>query len=183
MNQAKHKSPARDIAEIGLSVALITVCAWISIPVAQIPITLQTFAVALVGALLGVRKGLVAVAVYVLMGLVGLPVFSSFRAGAAVLFGPTGGYILGFFFLLLFPALAKHLPLRRAWARTGAFFSGMVVGEVVCYAFGTVWFVLMYRCSLGYAISLCVLPYLLPDAVKFAVAAMLAVRLEKFLRK
>lgn len=178
----KFKSASRDVASIALAVALITVCAWISVPVGAIPVTLQTFAVCLIGALLGVKRSTAAVAVYVLMGLIGIPVFAGFKAGYAALFGPTGGFIFGFFFAALLPALAKLLPVRNRWGRTGIFYLAMILGLALCYTFGTVWFVLMYKCGVGYALTLCVLPYLLPDAVKLAVAALLAGRLERSVR-
>lgn len=173
---------AREIARIGLAVALITVCAWISLPVGAIPVTLQTFAVALVGGLLDWRRGLFAVIAYLLMGLCGIPVFAGFRGGAA-LFSTTGGYILGFAFLALFPALAKRLPVSRPLLRMGIFYLAMAVGLFVCYLFGTAWFVIMTKCSLSAALAACVLPFLLPDAVKLFAAAALTVRLEPFGRK
>lgn len=176
------KSAAREIARIALSVALITVCAWISIPVGSVPISLQTFAVCFLGALFGAKRGTAAVAVYILMGLVGIPVFAGFRAGTAALFGPTGGYIFGFVFAALIPALFKRIPIKKKRARCAMFYGGMLLGLAVCYLFGTVWFLLMYECTFAYALTLCVLPYLLPDAVKLAVAAFLAVRLEKYVK-
>ena len=178
----KYKSAAREIAFISLSVALITVCAWISIPIGQVPITLQTLAVALVGGLLGWKRGCAAVFVYILMGLIGIPVFSGFMGGPAKLFGVTGGYIFGFLFLALIPALAKLLPVKNSWLRLAIFFVSMIVGEAACYFFGTVWFVLMYKCTVGYALAMCVVPFIVPDLVKFAVAAFLAVRLEKYIK-
>lgn len=175
-------SLSRSLTYTALSVALITVCAWISVPIAAIPVTLQTFAVCLLGALLGWKRGLAAVAVYILMGLVGIPVFTGFKAGPAALFGVTGGYLFGFAFAVLIPAFAKKLPVRNVWGRSALFYAAMILGMAVCYAFGTAWFVLMYKCSWGYALMLCVVPYLLPDAVKLAVAALLAARLERFVR-
>ncbi len=178
----RFRSAAREIAYIGLAVAVITVCAWISLPVGPIPFTLQTLAVALAGGLLGWKRGTAAVAVYILMGLVGVPVFAGFKSGAVALFGPTGGYIFGFLFAALLPALFKLLPVQKFWARTALFYLGNLLGLAVCYFFGTVWFVLMYDCTVGYALTLCVTPYILPDLVKLAVAAFLAVRLERGLR-
>lgn len=172
---------AREIAYIALGAALITVCAWISVPLGSIPFTLQTLAVALIGALFGWKRSLAAVAAYILMGLIGIPVFSGFRAGAA-LFGATGGYIFGFFFLALVPALFKLLPVKNKWARAGIFYGAMALGMAVCYFFGTVWFVLVYECSVGYALTMCVVPYLIPDLIKFVVASVLAVRLEKYVK-
>lgn len=180
MKPAKRKSAAREIAYLALAVALLTVCAWITVPFGPVPFTLQTFAVCLCGGLLGWRRGVAAVFIYVLMGLIGIPVFSSFRAGPAALFGPTGGYIFGFVFAALLPALARPIPVRNGWARCALFYGAMALGLAVCYLFGTVWFVVLTKCAWGYAFGVCVLPFLLPDAIKLFLAALLAVRLEKF---
>ncbi|MDE7296588.1 MAG: biotin transporter BioY [Clostridia bacterium] len=174
-----RRSAAREIAYIALSVSLITVCAWISVPVAAIPVTLQTFAVALIGALMGWKRALAAVAAYLVMGLVGIPVFTGFKAGVATLMGATGGYIFGFAFLALLPALFKMLPLKNKWGRTALFYGASVLGMAICYLFGTAWFVLMYKCTFVYALTVCVVPYILPDAVKFVFSSIIAVRLEK----
>ena len=176
------RSAAKSIAQTALGVALITVCAWVTIPVFAIPFTLQTFAVAFVGALLGWKKGTAAVAVYILMGLVGVPVFSGFQSGVVALAGPTGGYIVGFVFLALFPALANLLPVTKTAKRCAISYLFMIIGLAVCYAFGTAWFVVMYDCSVGYALMLCVVPYLAADFIKLAVAALLSVRLQKYLK-
>ena len=177
----KYKSAAREIAYIALSVALITVCAWISIPIAQIPVTLQTLAVALVGGLLGWKRGTASVFVYILMGLIGIPVFAGFRATEA-LFSATGGYIFGFLFTALIPGLFKIIPLKRSWARTGMLYAAMILGIAVLYFFGTVWFIFIFKCSVGYALAMCVVPYIVPDLVKTAIAAVLSVRLERYIR-
>ncbi|MBR7186381.1 MAG: biotin transporter BioY [Clostridia bacterium] len=177
----RRNAPARELAYVGLAVALITVCAWISIPIGTIAVTLQTFAVCFIGAFLGWKRGIAAVAIYVFMGLIGIPVFSQFKAGAAAIFGATGGYILGFFFLVLVPALLKCIPVRNKWARTCMLCAGMVAGISVCYVFGTVWFMVVYECTFLHALSLCVVPYLIPDAVKLFLAAILAVRLERYI--
>ncbi len=91
----KARSAAKDLAVVGLGTAIVTVCAWISIPIGTVPFTLQTFAVAAVGGLLGWKRGSLSVLAYLLLGLVGVPVFAGFKAGLAALMGPTGGYILG----------------------------------------------------------------------------------------
>lgn len=175
-------SAAKEIACIALGVSLITVCAWISIPVLSIPYTLQTLAVPLVGALLGWKRGLAAVASYILMGLIGIPVFSNFNAGAGALFGATGGYILGFIFAVLVSGLFKLVPVKNKWARCAMFYGANILGMVICYAFGTAWFSYMYECTLVYALTMCVVPYLIADAVKLAAAAVLGVRLEKYVK-
>lgn len=173
------RSAAHLIAQTALGVALITVCAWVTIPVFAVPFTLQTFAVALVGALLGWKKGTAAVAVYVFMGLIGVPVFAGFQSGVVALAGPTGGYIVGFVFLALIPALFKLVPVKSKWGRIAVLYGAMILGLAVCYAFGTVWFAVMYKCTVAYALMMCVVPYLAADFVKLAAAALLAVRLQK----
>ncbi len=178
----RAKSAAREIAYIALSVAIIAVCAWVTIPFGPVPFTLQTFAVCFLGALLGWKRSLAAIAVYILMGLIGIPVFSGFKAGTAALLGPTGGYIFGFLFAVLVPALFKLIPVRNLWARFGMFYGANILGLALCYFFGTVWFVLMNSTSVGSAIALCVTPFLIPDAIKLFVAALLASRLEKYIK-
>ncbi len=175
-------SAAKEIAYIAVSVALIAVCAWISVPVLQVPYTFQTFAVPLVGGLLGWKRGGIAVAVYILMGLAGIPVFSGFNAGPAALFGVTGGYIIGFLFAVVISGLFKLIPLKNKWGRCALFYGANVLGMAVCYIFGTAWFAAMYHCSAAYALAVCVVPYLIADAVKLAAAAILTVRMERFIK-
>ena len=167
----------RGMAAVAMGAALLAVCAWIAVPTA-IPFTLQTFGVCLVAALLGLRGGLWTVAVYLLLGAVGAPVFSGFRGGFGALLGATGGYLIGF----LFTALAVGAAAERFGRRLPALLGSMALGVLLCYAFGTAWFVLVYSrgsgaVGVGTALSWCVLPYLLPDAVKIALAAVLAQRL------
>lgn len=180
--QSIRKSAAREIAYIALGVALITVCAWISVPVLSIPYTLQTFAVPLVGALMGWKRGVAAIAVYILMGLIGIPVFSNFNAGAGALFGATGGYLFGFLFSVFISGLFKLVPLKNKWGRTAMLYGANILGMAVCYAFGTAWFAYIYECTIVYALTVCVVPYLIADAVKLAVAAVLTVQLERFVK-
>ena len=171
------KFKTRDIAYIAMGVALIAICSWISIPM-TVPFTMQTFAVCLVTALLGLRRGLWAVAAYILLGAAGAPVFSGFKGGIGALMGPTGGYIVGF----LFTALIVGLAVKRFGRSLPALIVSMALGILVCYAFGTVWFMRVYArnsgpIGLGTALGWCVFPYLLPDAVKIALASVLVGRL------
>ena len=120
------------------------------------------------------------------MGLIGIPVFSGFRAGVAVLFGPTGGYLLGFLLEVIVIGTAKLIPLKNRWAKMGVLYASMILGGLIVFAFGTLWFMTMYKgageMSLSAALMMCVVPYLAPDAVKAALAALLAVRLERFVK-
>jgi len=166
-----------ELTRIALSVALIAVCSWISVPL-MIPVTLQTFAVCLVTALLGLKSGLWAVAAYILLGAAGLPLFSGFRGGPAALLGTTGGYIVGF----LFTALSVGLGVKLFGRRLPVLLISMALGVLLCYVFGTAWFMVVYTrnsgpVSLGVVLGWCVLPYLIPDAVKFLLVSLLSLLL------
>lgn len=173
----KGKLTTRQLAEIAMGTALIAVCSWISVP-AAVPFTLQTFAVCLVSAVFGFRMGLWTVVCYILLGAAGVPVFSGFKGGLGALFGTTGGYIVGF----LFTAAAVGLAVERSGRKLPVLVVSMVLGILLCYAFGTAWFMLVYAknsgpIGLGTALGWCVIPYLIPDGLKIALAAFLTGRL------
>lgn len=169
----------RDMVLISLFAALTAICSWISIP-AAVPFTLQTLAVFLAVGLLGGKRGTICILLYILLGAVGLPVFSGFTGGLGVLFGTTGGYIMGFLFSALLMWTLEPLTKGKSW---GLILS-MVLGLLVCYTFGTLWFRMIYLKTTGpvgliTVLSWCVFPFLIPDAVKIAIAYVLTLRLRK----
>ena len=169
----------RSIAYTALFVALLAVCAWIAIPF-TVPFTLQSFAVFAASGLLGWKRGVMAVCVYILLGALGLPVFSNFTGGAGVLLGTTGGYILGF----VAAAFASGLIMDRFGRRMPVMLFSMLAGLVLCYAFGTAWFISVYtrtQSAIGVfaALSWCVFPFILPDMAKIVLAALITKRLFK----
>ncbi len=179
---AKWKLSVRDLCYIATGAALLAVCAWLSVPF-TVPFTLQSFGVCLLAALLGLRRGMLTTAVYMLLGAAGLPVFSGFRAGLGVLLGVTGGYLFGF----LLTSLAVGYAADRYPGRRLPLALGMLVGMLLCYACGTVWFMIVYSRGSGAigvlaALNLCVFPFLLPDALKCALACFLALRLRPHIR-
>ena len=175
MNQSKLT--ARDMAYISLSAGLLTLSAWISIPVLDISFTLQTFALFFLLDLLGGRRVSLAMAVYLGLGAAGVPVFAGFRGGIGALLGVSGGYIWGFLATTLLWWLLR--PERR---RIAAALSGLAL----CYCCGTAWFFLAYTdhgaASLGAVILKCVLPYLLPDILKLLLALRLSGRLRSIVK-
>ena len=180
MNQ---KLTTKQIALIAMGVALITVCSWISIP-ATVPFTLQTFAVCLVTAVFGLRMGIWAVLCYILLGAVGAPVFSGFKGGFGALLGTTGGYIIGF----LFTALIVGAAVKKWGRNMPVLILSMALGILLCYTFGTVWFMLVYAKNSGpigisTALGWCVIPYLIPDGAKIVLAALLTGRLYPIMKK
>ncbi len=183
---AAHKRlSTAELVYIAVCAALTAVCSWISIPAIPPlpPFTLQTFAVFLVLLLIGGRRGFLAVLTYVLLGAAGLPVFAHFTGGVGILFGTTGGYIIGFLFTAaLYWALERFLPDGPAGK-----LAVLVLGLIVCYAFGTVWFMAVYArqsgaIGLGTALSWCVLPFIIPDLVKLALAWILSATLRRHVR-
>lgn len=166
-----------DLVYIGLFAALIAVCAWIAIPL-TVSVTLQTFAVCLTAGLLGWKRATLTTIVYILLGMIGLPVFTGFNSGIAAVTGPTGGYIVGFIFTALIVGFSVENVGRKIWQNI----LFMVIGILVCYLFGTVWFVIAYKVSFVSALSTCVIPFLLPDAVKIVLAAVLVNRLKRFVK-
>ncbi len=177
------KLTVREISFAAMGVALITLCSWLSIPM-TVPITMQTFAVCLVTALFGLKLGTVTVLAYLLLGAFGVPVFSGFQGGIGALMGVTGGYLVGF----LFTAVTVGVAVNRFGKKTPVLVVSMALGILLCYAFGTAWFIRVYNRGSGTigilaALSLCVFPYLVPDGIKIALAALLVKRLEPLVNR
>ena len=170
-----------DLAYVAVCAVLMAVCSWISIP-ATVPFTLQTFAVFCSLGILGGKRGTAAILVYLLLGALGVPVFAGFSGGIGILFGTTGGYLLGFILMGLIYWLGERLSRNSRGVRIAS----MILGLLLCYAFGTAWFMFVYArqsgvIALGTALAWCVIPFLLPDLVKLALALLLSGRLRKAL--
>lgn len=172
MRREKQRWNTRDMTLIALMAVLICVCTWICIP-SPVPFTLQTLGVFAAVELLGSRRGFWSVAAYLLMGAAGLPVFSGMTGGLGVLLGQTGGYLWGF---LAIPLLCQGVTALLGQGKA-ARISGMLLGLAACYALGTAWFVFVSDAGVAdwtVALSVCVLPFVIPDAVKMMLAMMLA---------
>ena len=174
-----------DLVYAALFAVLIAVCAWVSVPAPKpfVPFTMQTFGVFAALMCLGGRRGLYSVLVYLMLGAVGVPVFSGFRGGAGVLFDTTGGYLIGFVAL----ALVYWLLTAKFGAALPVQIAACVLGLAVCYAFGTAWFVVLYASAKGpvsvlTALGWCVFPFLVPDALKLCLAALLSRRVAALIK-
>ena len=161
---------------VALMAAFLCIFSPISIPLPLVPITLQTFAVFLASALLGWKRGTVAVLIYLLLGLIGLPVFSGWTGGFSSFATPSSGYIIGFVFTALLTGFLIDRFPNRLWMYPVA----MIAGLAVCYLFGTIWFLVYMNVwmstpySFWEAVLICVLPFLVGDAVKIAAATALS---------
>lgn len=181
MNQTTTKSARSqrtlEMTFIALFTVMIAICSWISIPTA-VPFTLQTFAVSMAILMLGGRRGTISILVFILLAAIGVPVLSGFSGGFGVLMGPTGGYILGF----LLTSLIYWLVTKFAGESLPARLAAILLGIVVMYIFGTLWFVHVYTAggdsiTFGAALMMCVVPFLIPEVIKQALAFTLSARL------
>jgi biotin transport system substrate-specific component len=187
MEQTKKKQvfTIREMTFTAMFAALLAICSWISIPL-TVPITLQTFAVFAAIAILGTKCSFTAIAVWILLGAVGAPVFAGFSGGIGVLTGVTGGYILGMLLCplvvagvkKLFGKFGETLPVKAV---------AMLIALVVCYAFGTAWFVILYTRNTGSmtvlkALQNCVFPFIAVDCIKIALALLVENRLSKVVK-
>ena len=177
------KTTVLDMILAAFGAALISVCSWIAIPF-TVPFTLQTFAVFCVLTAFGSKVGLISIAVYILLGVVGLPVFSNFQSGAGVLFGATGGYIVGFILIGIIYATSQKLFPDITLAQIVS----LLIGLLVCYLFGTFWFITVYTkntgdITLSAALSICVLPFIIPDIIKLFLAVIISKRIKRIVRR
>lgn len=163
----------RNMVLASLFTALTAVCAWLSIPIPPVAVTMQTFAVFLTLGVLGGKWGTVSILLYLLLGVVGLPVFSGFRGGAAALLDATGGFLWGFVAAALVYWALERLGKLPA----------MVISMPVCYACGCWWFsIYAGGVGIGAAALTCVVPYLLPDALKLWLAYSIGNRIGRQIR-
>lgn len=156
-----------DIAFIAMFSAILAVCSWISIP-AAVPFTLQTFGVFLAVGVLGGKRGTLTVLTYILMGMIGVPVFAGFSGG------------IGFLFSAIVMWLMECLLGKKKWV----LILSMIFGLLVCYLFGTIWFMFVYARSTGAigmwtALTWCVIPYIIPDGIKIGLAFVMSMRLKR----
>ena len=183
-NTSKHQHlRTYDLVVEAIGAAFIAVGAFISLNVAQVPFTLQTLAIFAVLMTLGGKRGTISIICYLLLGIVGIPVFSGFKGGLASVLGPTGGFLIGFILVgivywilgdILFKANDSQRGKRIAIKAVTA-----VICELVLFTFGVLWFVTVYASQtgpvgIGAAISMCVIPFLLPDAAKIIAAVLVS---------
>ena len=164
------------LALAGVMAAVIAVFSWVSVPIGTVPLTLQTLAVLLAGGLLGPLWGPVGVAVYLLVGVVGVPVFAGGEAGLHVLLGPKGGYLVGFVAAAFIMGLAGRAARARGLSTGVALawlIAGAVAASVVIYLIGVPWLAAVIGMSLGKAFVVGCAPFLVGDALKAAVAVLL----------
>ena len=175
----------KDIVNIAMFATLLSICAWIYVPM-TIPFTMQTFAVFLAMFVLGGKNGTLVIGIYLFLGMIGMPVFSGGTAGPGVLFGATGGYMIGWIVIGLLVWLAEYLTNSFAGNKKRVQIPVMIAGLCVCYVFGSFWYIWIYangelQTGMAAAVSVCVVPFVIPDLVKMALAYTLSKRIRKMI--
>lgn len=164
---------------VAIGTALMAALSPISIPLEPVSITLATLVVYLLGAILPLKLAAFPIFLYLLLGFVGLPVFSKFQGGAQVILGPTGGFLMGYLPCILLESLLITLFPNKKWMYPVA----MLLGTVVLYSFGVLWFVLYGGNSFIKGLSFCVLPFLPLDSFKIFIATLCGIRLRPMVTK
>ena len=176
------RSRTYELVYAAIFAVLLAICSWISIPTV-IPFTLQTFGVFSALFILGGRRGTIAISIFLLLGVIGIPVFSNFGAGLGVLLGNTGGYAIGFLFIGLSTWLfEKFFPQKTILQ-----ILSMLLGLLFCYAFGTFWFMNISMNSDGTyelmtVLTMCVFPFIIPDLIKLWFAYLVSRRIRPLLK-
>lgn len=170
----KGRITLRDMCHVGIFTAICAVLAQISIPMPLgVPMTLQTFGIILAGVVLGPKKGCLVAVLYLLLGMVGVPVFAGFTGGIGVLFGKTGGFIL------TFPLMSLCAGIGSYYQKTGLLVAGIAAGMAANYLGGMVMFSLLSGNSLWVAFTACVLPFVPTAVIKAVAAGFVGVKLKK----
>lgn len=176
--QTKAKHSIYTLAMIAVMTAVTCILAPLSISIGPIPISFTNLAIYFALYLLGWKKGTVSYLVYLLIGIVGLPVFSGFAGGIGKFLGPTGGYIVGFIPMAIIAGILID-RFKSRWIHL----LGMLAGTAVCYAFGTAWYCLQTGSALVPALGLCVFPFIPGDLVKMIAAMLLGPVIRERIRK
>lgn len=156
--------------------AIICILSVITIPIGTIPISLSLFAIMLSAISLGAKKGIISVIVYILIGALGLPVFSGFKGGFHILFGPTGGFIISYIFVALIMSFASQKTNKKL-----TLFIFGLLSLAVCYILGSFQYALISKVSFYNSLSVCVYPFVAFDVLKAILAVNLGIKLKKLI--
>ncbi|MFV0465725.1 MAG: biotin transporter BioY [Lachnospiraceae bacterium] len=177
--EGKFSLSIRQIATVSIFTALLCVLAPMSLPIGPVPVTLTNLVLYISVYVLGTRLSLYSYLIYFLLGLAGLPVFSGFSGGLGKVSGPTGGFLIGFFLMIgISGILVKKFIGNRLLC-----IAGMILGTLCAYLLGVLWFMFSTGSGFLYALTICVLPFLIGDFLKIAAASYLGPLLRNTLKK
>ena len=176
MNQKKQFA-IKSLTVTAMMTAFLCVLAPFYIPIGDVPITAATLVINIAAVLLGAKRSVICVMLYILIGIVGIPVFSGWKSGIAVVAGPTGGYLIGYLFI----ALCTGLLLKLGRGKIPMLILGMLVGTIICYTLGTMWLALQLSLSFKAALWAGVIPFLFGDVIKIIATVVIAYPMRKHL--
>ena len=174
------RSDIQNLIKIPLMTVIVILCSWITIP-SPVPFTLQTFGVYCALLLLGGKGGTASLLLYIMLGAAGLPVFSGFSAGIGHLLSPLGGYIWGFLICALLYLCTEKFTKSSKAKKTAV----LSLGTLLCYCAGTVWFLIFSgnQTSILTAVTLCILPFVIPDIIKILFAVFIFTKVTPIINK
>lgn len=165
----ENKFTIYQLTFMALMAAVMCVLGPVSLSIGPVPISLTNLVIYFTVTVLGWKAGTGSYCLYMLLGMVGLPVFSGYAGGLAKIAGPTGGYLVGFILMAVIGGLVMEKTQRKVIPSV----CGWVIGTLAAYALGTVWFVIIAHCSVMYALTICVFPFLLEDLLKIVIGSLL----------
>lgn len=174
----KKRIKIQEMALISLMAAILCIIGPATIPVGVVPVSLIQVALYLVAYVLGMWRTVGSCLIYICIGLIGLPVFSGYSAGPAVLFGPTGGYIFGYLLLTICTGFFIERFTKKRWHLLG-----MLVGLLLCYLLGTMWLMVVAQLTIRQAVLTGIVPFVIFDLLKIAVALLLGPVFRRHLKK
>lgn len=165
----------KSIALISMFLSILIICSWITIPF-TIPFTLQTLAIFCIILLTNIRVSLVIIILYILLGMLGFPVFGSFQGGIGIILGPTGGFIIGFIPMIITSSILKYIIKEKKF-----YFISLFIGLIVCYTFGSIWYYYLYKLKSNFydVLLVSVLPFIIPDIIKILISILIVNRINK----
>ena len=171
------KISVRNMAYVAMFASLLCVVAPVSFALGPVPITFATLMIYLAAGTLGWKYGTLAVGLYIMLGTLGLPVFTNFEGGFHKIAGVTGGYIIGYMPCALAIGITAGIFRKQQWT----YIFGMVIGTLLLYTCGTIWFIVQTGNSLAISLTLCVTPFLIGDTIKIILAYIIAPKLRQAL--
>lgn len=168
----------KQLTMVAIMTAILCILAPLSIPLANVPISAATFIIYLAAVLLGSKLSMICVFLYILIGIVGIPVFAGWSAGFGIISGPTGGYMIGYLFIALCTGLFMKLGRGKVWMIA----IGMVIGTLICYTIGTIWLGVQLSLSPWAALMAGVIPFIPGDIIKMVLCLILAIPIKKQLK-
>ena len=173
--EKNKKINTRQLTLIGVMAAVTCILGPLSLPIGVVPISLTNLVIYFAVYVLGKKRATLSYIVYLFIGLIGLPVFSGFSGGFTKLFGPTGGYLIGFIFM----SFISGIFIDKFLSKIYMCFLGMVLGTIVTYILGTTW--LAYVAHMGFykALTVGVLPFIPGDVVKIIIASLIGPQIKR----